>query len=512
MAFPPRDTAIGWSALSSVRDWAGLTPEPFRAVLDRTGDPQDKVRLFALLDAPTLKAAVQAARVVSEEGGDGAPLTPMQAAQVALVWRICRRICFATGGGSWEDYRDINPLDEGQATESSQQLALVPSSQLQLQLPGQSSLAQAPGTRLVKLSAVLDQGDSTEIPLAGKEQWDAWHATYVAACLSSPPEEQEPTMEQLSALHHRIGKLGLTPYADFAVWVPFGRRGLRAVKFRCWLPAGDGTFFTREIAGPENFAQWECSWLLFMTACIVLDVAPRASLDCYHDTIRRLVVDWPECWHLIVVADDKCRCEHLERVRRQVCADIRAGAAAPPGFSEDRLWGEVFRRAARDAEFWDRQVRRPAASWVAKGARGAPLALEEKLASVHIPGGAAALQPRTEAPQTASSSGKRSGGGPPADAASPSAKSARKRARRQSASGGSPPSPAPPGKGGEASRRVTLRPAGKGSSKGETKCNNWDLAGDTECGRTGVNTCCPFGRLHVCQKCGSPGHRTKDCK
>ena len=45
------------------------------------------------------------------------------------------------------------------------------------------------------------------------------------------------------------------PYVDMGIWGPFRRKVLRAIKFRTWLPAGDGTYIQKEVPGPTNFDQ-----------------------------------------------------------------------------------------------------------------------------------------------------------------------------------------------------------------------------------------------------------------
>ena len=73
-----------------------------------------------------------------------------------------------------------------------------------------------------------------------------------------------------------------------------------------------------------------------------------------------------------------------------------AGKDVPTDYSEQKLWSACFRLAAADTAFWDEQVRHPAAAWVAACSRGAPLAPEEKVAALHLPGGQPALEPQVE--------------------------------------------------------------------------------------------------------------------
>jgi hypothetical protein len=143
--------------------------------------------------------------------------------------------------------------------------------------------------------------------------------------------------------------------------------------------------------GPENYLQWLSSWRVFVTAMLMLSFATQSALQLYERNIERLSWLWPSCWHLIVLADDKCRAEHLERLRRRQGADIVRGVPAPPDFSAAAPWSCVLRLAAAHTAFWDEQVRHPGAAWMAAGGRGAPTAPEEEVARSHIPGGLAAI-------------------------------------------------------------------------------------------------------------------------
>ena len=320
-------------------------------------------------------------------------------------------------------------------------------------------------------------------------------------------EDAEPTPEQRSAPARRVVTNDNAPYADLAVWCPFGRRGLRANKYRCWFPAGDGTFTCREVPGPENLVQWEASYRVFTVACMMLRVVSRAALDLYGDTVRRLVATWPNCWHLVAMADDKMRAEHLLRIRRSIAAEQEAGTVLPDPEWAHMPWSACYKRAALDERFWDLQVRHPAAAWTARGGRGAPRAPEEEIARTVVPGGAAALVPEVE--RVAESPNKRK-------------REARKTRIKQDREElkhlrfpPAPPSRTPDETGGSTS-------GGKGKHKGKRDsktdqagvqlCINYDRElPNSECGKMGPNSTCPNNRAHKCFKCLSPAHRTRDC-
>ena len=75
----------------------------------------------------------------------------------------------------------------------------------------------------VKLSTVLDQAEETEVP-------EITHAWELVGGLPLP--EAEPTEDQLASC---VSSGGGTPYANFAVLTPHGRRLEAALRARAWL-------------------------------------------------------------------------------------------------------------------------------------------------------------------------------------------------------------------------------------------------------------------------------------
>jgi hypothetical protein len=119
----------------------------------------------------------------------------------------------------------------------------------------------------------------------------------------------------------------------------------------------------------------------------MLDVASLAALQLYEKTVERLVMQWPRCWHLIVVADDKGRAERLEKIRRKLVVEEDCKRMVPVDWNREKPWTACFQVLALDNEYWDEQVRHPAAAWLASGGRGAALAPAEQVAMTHLPGG-----------------------------------------------------------------------------------------------------------------------------
>ena len=101
-----------------------------------------------------------------------------------------------------------------------------------------------------------------------------------------------------------------------------------------------------------------------------LVVVTPAALEYYQETFRQLAFEYSECWFLCCKAEDACRAEHLSRIRRRMVV-ANGGAQVS--------WSDVLIEAANDDKYWDREVRRPAMVYLARGKRdGEPTAAYEE--------------------------------------------------------------------------------------------------------------------------------------
>ena len=91
----------------------------------------------------------------------------------------------------------------------------------------------------------------------------------------------------------------------------------RAMKFvsQQWK---DGQWRAIELPGATDLDQWEQSWKIFRTGCIMLGIATAAVLDRYSAEFKQRVSDHPGVWHLAAQADIRCRSECWQQeLRRQ---------------------------------------------------------------------------------------------------------------------------------------------------------------------------------------------------
>jgi hypothetical protein len=228
--------------------------------------------------------------------------------------------------------------------------------------------------RKIKVSNLIDPSDETEVPAASSDQLKIWYENYKALKHGEPLIEKEPSPDQVAALHLRVVTLAMEPYADFSLLTPYGRRVAKTLRHRSWIMQEDGSYRPMEVPGPENFEVWNACFKVYEVILLMLRfpgdaekhtgetlVVTPSAIEAYHEAFGALVREHPECWHLCQRAEDRCRAEHFPRLARKISEDK----------GRDATWSEVFKAAAEDDRYWDREVRRPALTFLARGRRGA---------------------------------------------------------------------------------------------------------------------------------------------
>eukprot|EP00439_Symbiodinium_sp_Y106_P014422 s8255_g2.t1 len=246
--FPEEAEALALADINAVRLWYGIDDQTWAAFHLQVGQPD--LRIFSALPAEALTENIMRTKA----GAPPASLTPAHAVQIGLVWRLAGRLSFVRGGGRYADWKDIDPW----ATPTASSPAAV------------APPAPALKERGIKMSSVIDQSDDSEFVPESLPKADAWYQRYMQITGGSPQEEEDCTVEQLSALNKRVHNLDLPPYVDLGVWQPYGRRALRANKSRAWFPDGAGGYIARELPGPSSWAQWLAAWWVFQTEGLFL--------------------------------------------------------------------------------------------------------------------------------------------------------------------------------------------------------------------------------------------------
>ena len=230
---PTATELLGIRALPDLFTLLGLRDDVWTAFVGQAGDPGNSIRVLAALPQGAVRNACLRAVMT-----DGSAFAPMLAAHVGLVWRSSRKIVHMWAGLPDEDFCDVDLWEEDVSGRAQGTGSGTPT-------PSPPQIKE----RLVKMSSVLDQADDSELVPAARADIDVWMSRYVAIMGAPPSEEEEATEEQSSALNKRVNVLSQAPYCDFAIFQPFGRRALKALKFRVYWPLGDGSYVLKELPG-----------------------------------------------------------------------------------------------------------------------------------------------------------------------------------------------------------------------------------------------------------------------
>jgi hypothetical protein len=472
--YPSQTDAMQMGSLTDIRAYYSLPEEVWKAFTHVAGDPCEDMRLLAVLPGPVLSAALERAQLPN-----GQYLSAIQASHVGLVWNLSRRIQHTLNGGSWDSWKETSPFGEQKVTAED----------------ATTKVSTGDHTERKLKMTILDQNDDGDFTVQTEESRARWYQQYVQVIGGWPPEEEDPTLEQLSALSKRIEIQDTAPYVDFAIFVPYGQKALKASKFRSFVLTASG-YIAKELPGPANFAQWRTCYRLLKTALLMLDAVGLASLQAYENNMERLARTFPSCWHLIYSADEVARSAQANRVRSKILMDLKAGRHPPEGFSTSRPWDHVYGALARDEGFWQVQVVAPALSWIAAGSHGTPRTPAEQLVAGQLQGGLNTITPIME-----NSTGTK-------DVQQGPSESTRRRKRkwRTEQNGGENPRPSKGGNGEKGKGK------GGGRSTAKQKCFSWNN-GNGPCGALAPGQKCQAAvpRLHRCTICDSPGHPSKDC-
>ena len=482
--FPPWGVCAGWTRVTELLTALNIPDPLWEAFTAQAGDPGEDIRLLAALPRVALTSGCSLAVLA-----DGSNYTPMQATQIGLLWRLSRRVTAARAGIPEQDFEDVDPWAEQPSTVRSS---------------GDTG-GHGAGTgvnlkdKVVKMSSLIDQQDDSELQLVGNTVINRWLQTYMTLMGALPDRAEEPTPAQLSALHKRVTTNDNAPYVDMSIWVPFERRMSKVQKCRTYHPLGDGSFLVRDLPGPSTHQGWLASWRVFKCAALMQEIVSLAALQSYERHIERLVLQWPGAWGLIYEADDRARAEQLERLRRQVIAEVALGRQVPPSWDEAKPWSCIFKLLVDDGPYWQECVHIPAAAWIAAGSKGKPNIASETAILKAMPGG---KELETNHPEVDDGERKRK-----SQANRDKRLAKRKRAQeelneyRKLKSGG---------KGDHGGKGK-----GKGKSKDQTGkplCFAW-ASGSAPCGHLGPGAEClgAIKRVHKCRICLSPSHQDKDC-
>ena len=137
---------------------------------------------------------------------NGENATPAQRAQAALVGSGAR---VAAGTQRIADSKSAAPAALAAASSAAPAATPAASNGVTV-LPGQDQKS------FLELSAVLDQTSDVEFQLMSRAEADDCFKVYDMRFGGAPPDDQEPTVAQFSAMKHVVTH-GCVPYADFGL-------------------------------------------------------------------------------------------------------------------------------------------------------------------------------------------------------------------------------------------------------------------------------------------------------
>ena len=475
MPAPP--TMLAWGTLAAVRDWAALPAHVLNALLVELGDADlTNLAVFAAIPPDVIRDVV--ARPLQVNPGDALRnITAIEAARLNLMVNAIRArfqmplfdILLPTPAAG------AGPAGGGGGAGAP--LGMAP------QTPGVSAVNK------VKLGSVLDQSLDGEVVLLEPATLAEFRQHYNAIMGGNPIDSQEVTDAQLTALSSRCAT-GQCPYADFGVWQKHGTRVERRLKFTAHFQDNDGTWRTRELPGPENLEVWGEAWAVFKTAAIMASVAHPSTLDVYEARFRERVLRYPDCWHIAVQADVRCRAEFWVSERRRQ-EQFHAASPTLSNFSPLMPWNSVIRASAADAVFWEDEFKEPCRLFQ--------------------------MQRKTPAPALSAAASSAYGGPAPPPFPPPPPPWQQGRGDKRGGGGGGGGSGSGGGAGGGGKKHKKDKGAGKGGPDQQRKDGRYFRArnGKEICFKfsridDGCDEVCPDDRMHICEWCRQP-HRTIRC-
>merc|ERR1712086_1063378 len=163
-----------------------------------------------------------------------------------------------------------------------------------------------------QMSQVLDQSDASAFDRLDPAKRAQFRKNHISACGGPPLPDREPSPDQLAAMFAHLARRE-SPYADFAVFQPHGRRLARYRLFDAQVFV-DGVLKTRQLKGPLNFLAWKACWDVLRAMLISLGTISPATLDAYERGISQLNDFYPQHWGVIYCADELLRSEVWQSV------------------------------------------------------------------------------------------------------------------------------------------------------------------------------------------------------
>ena len=354
---PSSDELKAMTTVEKVVAWIPMVGALLAAFLKAFDlDPADPTRILASI------AEEDVARTRDAMTVEGAALSPSARGKVGEAWRISR---LAVGAVKTVAQK---AAEEHEQKEEARQKREILKLQAQASATASSSSSGASsgiGLSGVKLSEVVDQSLEGTVELMTQDELIAAHEVFETKLEGPCPKIERPTDQQVSAIR-ALFRASLNPYADLAVFGPYGNRLRRRIAMSGLAPAGAGAFRRVEIYGPLNIDLWTACFMVLRAVYIMLGIASVAALDRYVKHMWKLAKDHGErVWHLQYQTDVRFRSEELPNMLREITKEYNtvtaAGGTHP--FDPKNPWRLVWDRATLPDyadKYWNEEFERKA--------------------------------------------------------------------------------------------------------------------------------------------------------
>ena len=105
--YPAQSLAMRFQTVTEVREHYSLPGALWQAFTEVCGDPQDDLKLLAVLPPRIASASLERAHLP-----DSSWLSAIQAFHVGLVYSLARRIVHTRGGGDWDGWTETSPFGD----------------------------------------------------------------------------------------------------------------------------------------------------------------------------------------------------------------------------------------------------------------------------------------------------------------------------------------------------------------------------------------------------------------
>jgi hypothetical protein len=328
-------------AAPSAKRFGELSLSPIASFLKLTGfQPTAHYSTFAHVGESVFTRTVDKWKIDGDE--------PNMAQQGAIfqAWHKARQLCHLETVPSAMDF---TPVAER---------PVAPPSRLGQATPSGGLLNVA----TIKMSAVLDQTNTSEITFLPTIEVQKMLNRYILAWEELPSSEVKPSTDHLSAIMHTLERK-LHPYADFSVWKPYAARWAKKQSMSGYVPQRDGTFATVEFFGPNCLAEWLACYDVLAAALLMVGACTRPKLSAYRKKIKMLHAAYgPLLWPLLYQTDVRCRQELMEELFHELLAKHNAALEMheKSSFNVDSPWDQVWHEATNRAIWWTDHFERPA--------------------------------------------------------------------------------------------------------------------------------------------------------